>query len=153
MDVLDKCFHKSFKIKESNLKHLYKIIGLLLLHLICFLQICAMSHSSEKSGIPFHEEIALDKANSMVMILNRTYTSLLNASQDLKGQSDPICVVTLKQVTALKTEVQAKTKFLRLEVKKEDASIDQLKKITNECATTVVKANKAIKTTRANVKT
>ena len=95
----------------------------------------------------------MEKANGMVLILNRTYTSLLNASYDLKGQSDPICVVTLKQVTALKTEVQAKTKFLRWEVKEEDASVDQLKKITNDCAGTVMKGNKAIKTTRANVKT
>ena len=110
--------------------------------------------SLKKQGIPFVlPELALEKANGMVLILNRTYTSLLNASQDLKGQSDPICAVTLKQVTALKTEVQAKTKFLRLEVKKEDASIDQLKKITNDCAGTAMKANKAIKTTRANVKT
>ena len=121
-----------------------------MLHLNSFLQIFAISHSSEKSGIPFHEEIALDKANSMVMILNRTYTSLLNASQDLKGHSDPICVVTLKQVTALKTEVQNKTKDLNLERKKSDLCIDRLKKITNESATTVLNANKAIKTTRAN---
>ena len=93
----------------------------------------------------------MDKANSVVMILNRTYTSLLSASQDLRGSTDPICVVTLKQVTALKTEVQAKTKELNLERKKNDVCIDRLKKITNECATTIMNANKAIKTTRANI--
>ena len=47
---------------------------------------------------------------------------------------------------------KAKTKQLDLERKKEDASVDQLKKITNNCALTVVKANKAIQTTQENVK-
>ena len=90
------------------------------------------------------------KANGMVVIVNRTYTSLLNASQDLKGLTDPICVVTMKQVNTRKTEVQTKTRELNLERKKSDICIDQLKKITNESATTVLNANKAIKTTRAN---
>ena len=92
----------------------------------------------------------MDKANSMVMILNRTYTSLLSASQDLKGSTDPICIVTMKQVNALKTEIMNKTKELNLERKKNEINIALLKKITNEGASTVVTANKAIKTTRAN---
>ena len=103
-----------------------------------------------KSGIPFHEEIALDKANSMVMILNRTYTSLLSAAQDLKGSTDPICIVTMKQVNALKTEIMTKTKEINVERKKNDINIAQLKQIPTDWATTVMNANKAIKTTWAN---
>ena len=92
----------------------------------------------------------MDKANSMVMILNRTYTSLLNASQDLRGRTDPICIVTMKQVNALKTEIMNKTKEINAERKKNDINIELIKKITNDAAKTVGIANKAIKTTRAN---
>ena len=92
----------------------------------------------------------MDKANSMVMILNRTYTSLLNASQDLRGSTDPICIVTMKQVNALKTEIMNKTKELNAERKKNDINIELIKKITNHAAKSIGNANKAIKTTRAN---
>ena len=60
-------------------------------------------------------------------------------------------MVTMKQVNSLKTEVQTKTRELNLERKKNEVSIDLLKRITNESAGTVVNANKAIKTTKANV--
>ena len=92
----------------------------------------------------------MDKANSMVMILNRTYTSLLSASQDLRGSTDPICIVTMKQVNALKTEIMNKTKEINAERKKNDINIELIKKITNDAAKSIGKANKAIKTTRAN---
>ena len=92
----------------------------------------------------------MDKANSMVMLLNRTYTSLLSASQDLKGSTDPICIVTMKQVNALKTEIQQKTKEINTERKKNDINIALIKKMTNDAAKSIGNANKAIKTTRAN---
>ena len=92
----------------------------------------------------------MDKANSMVMILNRTYTSLLSASQDLRGSTDPICIVTMKQVNALKTEIMNKTKDINAERKKNDINIAHIKKMTNDAATSIANANKAIKTTRAN---
>ena len=92
----------------------------------------------------------MDKANSMVMLLNRTYTSLLSASQDLKGSTDPICIVTMKQVNALKTEIQQKTKEINTERKKNDINIALIKKMTNDAAKSIGNANKATKTTRAN---
>ena len=92
----------------------------------------------------------MDKANSMVMILNRTYTSLLNASQDLRGRTDPICIVTMKQVNALKTEIMNKTKELNAERKKNEINVELIKKLTNDAAKSIGNANKAIKTTRAN---
>ena len=92
----------------------------------------------------------MEKANSMVMLLNRTYTSLLSASQDLRGSTDPMCVVTMKQVNALKTEIQNKTKEINTERKKNDINIELIKKITNDAAKSIGNANKAIKTTRAN---
>ena len=92
----------------------------------------------------------MDKASSKVMILNRTHTSLLSASQDLRGSTDPICVVTIKHVNALKTEIQQKTKEINTERKKSDINIERIKKMTNDAAKSIGSANKAIKTTRAN---